>query len=163
MLPETLKDNAVLAALDAWDPQAVSAGSLEFGETLLWIPSEKLLSVCRYLKETAEFVRLSGLSCIDRYPAEPRFEVFYLLHSLKHNQRLKLKVALPSEQPEVESVTAVWRGADWYEREAFDLFGVRFLNHPDLRRIMMPEDWQGHPLRRDFPVHGFRYGYQSEK
>ena len=62
----------------------------------------------------------------------------------------------------MESVCGVWRGADWYEREAFDLFGVRFLNHPDLRRIMMPDDWQGHPLRRDFPTHGHKYTYQSE-
>lgn len=75
---------------------------------------------------------------------------------------MKLKVALGSDAPQVESVTAVWAGADWYEREVFDLFGVKFHNHPNLKRLMMPEDWEGHPLRKDFPVHGHKYSYQND-
>ncbi len=71
-------------------------------------------------------------------------------------QRLRLKCRLPGVNPEIESVTSVWRSANWYERETFDLFGIRFLNHPDLRRIMMPDDWEGHPLRKDYPVTGSR-------
>jgi NADH-quinone oxidoreductase subunit C len=93
---------------------------------------------------------------------EPRFEVVYLLHSVSRNERIKLKVALPGEGPEVESVCGVYAGANWYEREAYDLFGVVFRNHPDLRRIMMPDNWKGHPLRRDFPVHGHKYSYQQD-
>lgn len=162
MLPDELKEHPTAAALEAWDASAVTGGSVELGETLLWVEKGRIVEVCRKLKEEFGFVRLSGVSVIDRYPSEPRFEVLYLLHSIERNERLKLKVALAGEQPEVESVCGVWRGADWYEREAFDLFGVRFLNHPDLRRIMMPDDWQGHPLRRDFPTHGHKYTYQSE-
>jgi NADH-quinone oxidoreductase subunit C len=105
---------------------------------------------------------VAGITCIDRHPLEPRFEVLYLLHSLERNERLKLKVTAGGTSPAVETVTGVWAGADWYEREVFDLFGVTFTGHPDLRRIMMPEGWDGHPLRKDFPVHGHRYSYQNE-
>jgi NADH:ubiquinone oxidoreductase subunit C len=86
----------------------------------------------------------------------------YLLHSIARNIRLKIKVALPGADPVVPSVTPVWEGANWYEREAFDLFGVRFEGHPNLQRILLPENWEGHPLRRDFPVHGHKYSYQDE-
>jgi NADH-quinone oxidoreductase subunit C len=103
-------------------------------------------------------VRLSSVTGVDRYPGEPRFEVIYLLHSLERNERIRLKcrVGTPDGDAEIDSVTVVWRGAEWYEREVFDLFGVRFRNHPDLRRIMMPEDWDGHPLRKDYPTMGAR-------
>lgn len=162
MLPEELKDIAAAAALENWNGSAITGGSRELGEALLWIAPEQIVEVCRKLRDEFEFVRLSGVSVIDRYPAEPRFEVLYLLHSIARNERLKLKVALPGAAPEIESVCGVWAGANWYEREAYDLFGVRFRNHPDLRRIMMPDDWQGHPLRRDFPTHGHKYSYQNE-
>jgi NADH-quinone oxidoreductase subunit C len=162
MLPDELKEIPAAAALEAWDGSAITGGSLELGETLLWVAPEKIVEVCRKLRDEFDFVRLSGISVIDRYPAGPRFEVLYLLHSIARNERIKLKVALGGEAPEVDSVCGVWPGANWYEREAFDLFGVRFRNHPDLRRIMMPDDWQGHPLRRDFPTHGHKYSYQNE-
>ncbi len=162
MLPDVLKQNETAAALEAWDSSAMRGGSLEFGETMLWIDPRRIADVCRQLKEQQGFTRLSGVSVIDRHPMEPRFEVLYLLHSIERNERLKLKAALDGAKPEIESVYGVWRGADWYEREAFDLFGVRFLNHPDLRRIMMPDNWEGHPLRRDFPTHGHKYSYQNE-
>jgi NADH-quinone oxidoreductase subunit C len=162
MLPENLKQMSVPAQVESWDPAALTGGSHEFGETLLWVKPEKIAAVCRFLKEKLGFVRLTGLSCIDRYPLEPRFEVLYLLHSLQLNERIKLKAGLRSEAAEIESVTQVWEGANWYEREVFDLFGVRFLNHPDLKRILMPDEWEGHPLRKDFPVHGHKYSYQNE-
>ena len=136
MLSDNLKEQAVPAALDAWDVAAVTGGCHEFGETTLWISPSKIVAVCRHLKDKLSFVRLAGLSCTDRYPMEPRFEVFYLLHSIERNERLRLKVALDGAQPAVESVTGVWAGADWYEREAFDLFGMVFSGHPDLRRIL---------------------------
>ncbi len=80
----------------------------------------------------------------------------YHLHSIERKQRVRLKCRLAGDDPEIESVTSVWRAANWYEREVFDLFGIRFRNHPDLRRIMMPDDWEGHPLRKDYPVTGTR-------
>jgi NADH-quinone oxidoreductase subunit C len=162
MLPESMKDLAVPAAIDSWDPEAVTAASNHLGEILLWIAPSRIAAVCRFLRDEQGFERLSGITAIDRYPVEPRFEVLYLLHSLSRNLRLKLKVALPSSSCEVDSVTAVWPGAAWYERETFDLFGIRFNGHPDLRRILMPDSWDGHPLRKDFPVHGHKYSYRND-
>lgn len=162
MLPESLKELPVPAAIEAWDPNAIVAGSNDLGETLLFIRPEKIAGLCRFLKDTQGFERLSGITAIDRFPMEPRFEVLYLLHSVSRNLRLKMKVAVPSSQCEVASVTGVWPAANWYEREVFDLFGVRFSGHPDLRRLMMPDYWEGHPLRKDFPVHGHKYTYQHE-
>jgi NADH-quinone oxidoreductase subunit C len=156
MLPDTLKDNAVAAAVEEFDPSALVGGKLDRGEVTLEIAAEKIAPVCRFLKEQQQFVRVSTVTGVDRYPAEPRFEVVYHLHSIARNLRLRVKCRLGGENPEIDSVTAVWRGANWYERETFDLFGVRFRNHPDLRRIMLPEDWDGHPLRKDYPVTGSR-------
>jgi len=99
---------------------------------------------------------------VDRPPAEPRFEVIYHLHSLARNQRLRLKCWVSGSKPEIDSVCSVWRSANWYEREVFDMFGVSFRNHPNLTRILMPLDWEGHPLRKDYPVHGYKYSYPSE-
>ena len=162
MLPDNLKEMIVPAAVEAYDSEALAGGSHEFGETTLRVRPERIVAVCRLLKDQWQFVRLTGLSVIDRHPMEPRFEVFYLLHSIERNERLRLKVALPGAEPRIDTVTGVWAGADWYEREAFDLFGVHFAGHPNLKRLMMPEDWEGHPLRKDFPIHGHRYSYQNE-
>lgn len=162
MLADNLKDLNVAAALEAWDPAAILSGDVAHGEITLFIEPSKIAAVCAFLKSQHQFNRLSGVTCIDRYPMEPRFELVYLLHSIPANQRLKLKAALPSANPQIESVCGVWEGANWYEREVFDLFGVTFTGHPDLRRIMMPDYWEGHPLRRDFPVHGHKYSYQND-
>jgi NADH-quinone oxidoreductase subunit C len=156
MLPETLKENSLALAVHEFDAGALADGKLDRGELTLEIAPARLVDVCRFLKEQQQFVRLSTITGVDRYPAEPRFEVVYHLHSMARNQRVRLKCRLSGENPEIDSVTAVWRAADWYERETFDLFGVRFRNHPDLRRIMLPDDWEGHPLRKDYPVTGAR-------
>jgi len=122
--------------------------------------------LCRYLKDSEKFIRLSGITAVDLHPAEPRFEVVYHLHSLERNQRIRLKCRLSgvtsSNIPEIDSVTSVWRSANWYEREVFDMFGIGFRNHPNLVRILMPTDWEGYPLRKDYPVHGYKYSYPSE-
>ena len=162
MQSEVPQSHPVLAALAAWDSQSFTSWSTALGETLIWLTPARIVFVCRYLRDEQGFERLSGLSAIDRYPLEPRFEVLYLLHSIARNIRLKIKVALPGADPIVPSVTPVCEGANWYEREAFDLFGVRFEGHPNLQRILLPEGWEGHPLRRDFPVHGHKYSYQDE-
>ena len=157
MISDPLREHAVAAALESLDPDALLGGRLEHGELTLEIAPEKIAAVCGFLKHTLKFARLSTVTGVDRYPAEPRFEVVYHLHSLQSRQRLRLKCRLPGAAPEIDSVTGVWRGADWYERETFDLFGIRFRNHPDPRRILLPDDWQGHPLRKDYPVTGERY------
>ena len=156
MLPDAIQDDPVASAVEAFDPAALVAGQLDRGELTLEIAAARIAGVCRFLKDEQQFVRLSTVTGVDRYPAEPRFEVVYHLHSLTRNLRLRLKVRLAGDSPEVDSVTSVWRSANWYERETFDLFGVRFRNHPDLTRIMLPEDWEGHPLRKDYPVMGAR-------
>lgn len=148
--------------LEAWDASALLGTTLDRGEQTLEIAAAKIAAVCRYLKDEQQYVRLSAVTAVDRYPGEPRFEVVYLLHSLERNERLRLKCRLGGEQPEIDSVTGVWRAANWYEREVYDLFGVRFRNHPDPRRILMPEDWKGHPLRKDYPVTGEKYTYTGE-
>jgi NADH-quinone oxidoreductase subunit C len=140
---------------EGMEPFALSSRE-KFGELTIEVAPEKILEVCRLLKYDLKFERLSTVTAVDRYPSEPRFEVIYHLQSIARNQRLRLKCLLPGHVREIDSATAVWRAANWYEREVFDLFGILFRNHPDLRRIMMPEDWEGHPLRKDYPVTGTR-------
>ena len=156
MLPDNLKEYSEAAAVEAFDADAVTAGKFEFGELTLEILPGKIASVCGFLKYDRKFIRLSTVTAVDWYPAEPRFELVYHLHSVESNERLRLKCRVSGADPAIESVTGVWRGANWYEREVFDLFGVRFLNHPDLRRIMLPDEWEGHPLRKDYPITGTR-------
>lgn len=133
-----------------------------FGETTLVADPAQIVDLCRYLKHEKNYIRLSGITCVDWYPAEPRFHVVYHLHNIEAPHRLRVKCKLGGENPEIESATAVWRSANWYEREVYDMFGVTFRNHPNLQRILMPTDWEGHPLRKDYPVHGYKYTYKDE-
>jgi NADH-quinone oxidoreductase subunit C len=149
---------AIAERLRAWDAAAVSE-VIEFrGEVTLVVPRDHLRRVCTFLQSEPglEFNFLSDLSVMDRFPIEPRFDVNYHLLSIPTRQSVRVRVRLDGGDAQIESVTAIWPTADWHEREVFDLFGVRFAGHPDLRRILMPEDWEGHPLRKDFPVEGFR-------
>jgi len=144
--------------LRAWDPEAVTQ-TIEFrGELTLVVPGGRLRRIMEYLQTepSLEFNFLSDISVVDRLPAEPRFELNYHLVSLPNRQRLRLRVWLSGADPTVDSLTPVYPTADWHEREIFDLFGVRFEGHPDLRRILLPDDWEGYPLRKDYPVEGFR-------
>jgi NADH-quinone oxidoreductase subunit C len=152
----------IVEAVAARLPGAVAEIRSDRGQAIVYIAPEAIVDVCRFLKEEQQFERLAGITAVDWYPLEPRFEVVYFLHSLSRQQRLRLKCRVAEEQAELDSLTAVWRSANWYEREVFDLFGIRFRGHPNLRRIMLPEDWEGHPLRKDYPVHGFKYGYKDE-
>ncbi len=126
------------------------------GETSLAVDGESIVALCTFLRdeEGLAFDFLSDLCGVDRHPASPRFQVVYHLFSLRQGHRLRLKVLLGGEDPVIDSVVPVWETADWHERECFDLFGIRFRNHPDLRRILLPEDFEGHPLRKDFPLEG---------
>jgi NADH-quinone oxidoreductase subunit C len=150
--------NVVVERLRGWSPNAISE-VIEFrGETTIVVPRKVLRDLaerCRADKEL-QFNLLSDATCVDRYPLEPRFEVNYHLVSIPRRERLRLQVRLSSDDPVVDSLVPVWPGANWLEREIFDLMGIRFNGHPDLRRILMPEDWEGYPLRKDYPVEGYR-------
>jgi NADH-quinone oxidoreductase subunit C len=162
MLPDQLRQYPAAVALESHMAGAITGGHNEHNEVALFIDPSHIVDVCAFLKAEQGFLRLSGITSVDWLPADPRFEVVYLLHSIDRNQRLRLKCWVSEHEAEIDSVTGVWRSATWYEREVFDLFGIRFRNHPDLRRIMMPDDWEGHPLRKDYPVHGHKYSYQNE-
>jgi NADH-quinone oxidoreductase subunit C len=141
---------------------AILETSEALGETTLIANPSQIVSLCQYLRETEKFNRISSITAVDWHPADPRFEVVYHLHSTTANKRVRIKCRLSGATPEIDSVTSVWRGANWYERETFDMFGIVFRNHPNLVRILMPVDWDGHPLRKDYPVHGYKYGYSNE-
>jgi NADH-quinone oxidoreductase subunit C len=124
------------------------------GETTVVIERAKIVEACRYLKEKCGFDMLVDLSGVDNYGEDPRFGVTYELCSLADRSLLRLKVAVPEDDLIVDTVTGVWRTADWHEREAFDMFGIRFRNHPNLKRILMWEGYPHYPLRKDFPLAG---------
>lgn len=129
-----------------------------FGEVTIIVPREKLVELCSYLKTAPKFSFnfLSDLCGADRGPEEePRFEVNYHLFSTTKHHRLRLKVLLNDDDTHVQTVTGVWRTANWHERETFDLLGIIFDGHPDLRRILLPDEWEGHALRKDFPLRGY--------
>ena len=161
MLPEQLQEDGTLKTLDTRFPNAVVEASVLLGEVALVIRSSALLDVCKALKTDFGFERLSSVTALDWWPKVPRFEMVYHFHSLKHGRRLRMKLRV-EEGEAVPSVTHIWTTANWYEREVFDLFGIPFTNHPNLERIMMPADWEGHPLRKDYPVHGHKYTYSEE-
>jgi NADH-quinone oxidoreductase subunit C len=142
---------------------AILETSEVLGEKTLIADPAGIVDLCGHLKAVENFIRLSGITAVDWHPAGPRFEVVYHLHSIERNQRVRVKCRLGGANPAIDSVCSVWRGANWYEREIFDMFGITFRNHPDLQRILMPVDWEGHPLRKDYPVHGYKYSYPSDK
>lgn len=155
---EVTEKNPTIRKLKEWDAQAV-AEVIEFrGETTVVVPREHLQRAAGYLagEPSLRFSFLSDITTVDRFPLEPRFELNYHLLSMDRSERLRLKVRLSGSDPTIHSVTSVWPTANWHERENFDLFGIRFEGHPDLRRILMPDDWEGHPLRKDYPVEGYR-------
>jgi NADH-quinone oxidoreductase subunit C len=161
VLPDAIAGNPAAIAISGQLPDAILAGAVAADGPILTIDPAQIVPVCRILKHSAGFERISGITGVDWWPREPRFEVVYLPHSFRNNARLRLNVRLDEDEA-IESVCSVWRGANWYEREVFDLFGIHFRNHPNLERIMMPADWEGHPLRKDYPVHGHKYSYQNE-
>jgi NADH-quinone oxidoreductase subunit C len=150
--------NVVVESLRSWSPQAV-AEVIDFrGETTIVVPRNLLRAAAERCRADSklQFNLLTDATCVDRYPVEPRFELNYHLVSIPRRDRVRLHVRLTGQDPIVDSLVPVWPGANWLEREIFDLFGIRFTGHPDLRRILLPEDWEGYPLRRDYPVEGFR-------
>jgi NADH-quinone oxidoreductase subunit C len=153
MIPESLANNKDAKAL----ADLALAASDAFHEVTIEVAPANIAEVLRRLKHELQYERLTSVTGVDRYPVEPRFEIVYHLQSIARNERLRIKARVSGENPEIPTACGVYRSADWYERETFDLFGVRFTGHPNLTRIVMPEDWEGHPLRKDYPVTGTRY------
>jgi NADH-quinone oxidoreductase subunit C len=150
--------SVVVEQLRAWNPEAVS-GVVEYrGETTVVVPKDLLRVAAEHCKENPalNFNLLSDATCVDRFPIEPRFELNYHLVSLARLDRVRLRTSVSGQQPRIDSLVPVWPGANWLEREIFDLFGIHFVGHPDLRRILLPDGFEGAPLRRDFPTEGKR-------
>ena len=148
----------IAAALQREHPAWVNEVVEALGETTIIVPREHIATICTFLKGAPglEFNFLADVCGFDRGPEEePRFEVNYHLFSTTKFHRVRLKVLLNEDDVHVPTVTGVWRTANWHERETYDLFGVIFDDHPDLRRILLPDDWQGHALRKDFPLRGY--------
>jgi NADH-quinone oxidoreductase subunit C len=147
--------DALIASLQQAVPDArfEAAASIDAQPTL-FVSAEHLPEAARALRDRSDlaFALLAELTAVDYWPRTPRYEVIYILVSLAHRRRLRLKVQLPAEDPHVATVTGIWPGANWLEREVWDLFGIVFDGHPDPRRLLMPEDWDGYPLRKDYPV-----------
>ena len=154
----------LISALQEAQAGAVSEVIQAFGEITLVVPRERIVELCVYLKTTPEFAfnLLADICGVDRGPEEdPRFEVNYHLLGTRHHRRLRLKVLLSEDDPHVETVSNVWKTADWHERETFDMFGIVFDDHPALTRILMPDDWPGHPQRKDYPLGGILVEYKG--
>lgn len=132
---------------------AVLATHAQHGDATAIVRPEHLVDVMRFLRDTPglDFEMLSDVTCVDRLPAEPRFEMVYHLYSVTRSHRVRVKVGLPGEGPEIDTLISVWPAANWMEREVWDLYGVRFRGHPDPRRILLYEEFEGHPLRKDYP------------
>jgi len=155
---ETKTPSLIAAAFQREHPEWTSEIVEALGETTITVGREHLVAACEFLKQTPsfEFNFLADLCGSDRGPEEePRFEVNYHLFSTTKHHRLRLKVLLNEDDVHVPTVSTVWRTANWHERETYDLLGVIFDGHPDLRRILLPDDWQGHALRKDFPLRGY--------
>jgi NADH-quinone oxidoreductase subunit C len=146
---------AFIATLQTTMPGVVLAVSYWVGDWTVIVVADRVLDVARHLREApdAAFDLCTDLTATDWPPRAERFDVVYCLYSTRHRHRLRVKTRLADEQA-VQSVTPVWPSANWLEREVFDMFGIRFAGHPDPRRILMPEDWQGHPQRKDYPLEG---------
>jgi NADH-quinone oxidoreductase subunit C len=155
---EELRSHPALARLLEWRPAAVKEVKFDRDEMTIVIDRPAIRESCALLRDNPDFPfnYLSDVTGVDWLPSEPRFEVIYHLLSIPKKERVRLKVRLEGASPVIESVTSVWPGANYFEREVFDLFGIRFTGHPYLRRLLMPEDWEGYPLRKDYPVEGYR-------
>lgn len=143
----------VLTKLRARFPEAIRSVHAFRGDLTAEVAPARLVEICRYLRDDAElaFDLLADVTAVDYLGTTPRFELVYHLKSLMRGHRLRVKARVSEDDPRIDSLIGVWRGADWLERETWDMYGIRFDGHPDLRRIYLYEDFEGHPLRKDYP------------
>jgi NADH-quinone oxidoreductase subunit C len=153
-----LEQNPIIAKIRNWRPEAIAELIFFRGELTVVVYREHLRPVAEFLLSDPDlaFTYLSDVTGLDRFPIEPRFELNYHLLSLSRRETIRLRVRLQGADPVTESVVSVWPTANWHEREIFDLLGIRFEGHPNLRRMLLPDDWEGYPLRKDYPVEGHR-------
>ena len=152
---EGVPDHPAVKAILAWNADALTDAKFDFGELTLTVAAEQVRDAAGTLR-TAGYNFFEDLTAVDWFPGAPRFQLSYHLLSHALKERVRLRVLVEEATPTVDSITPLWAGANYYEREVFDLFGIRFEEHPNLRRIMMPDEWAGHPLRKDYPVEGYR-------
>ena len=153
--PEDMEVPSYVAALQSGVPGAVEALSFWVGDWTVIVPADRLLEVARFLRDdpATAFDYCSDVTAVDWPPRAQRFDMVYCLYSTRLRQRIRVKVRAAEGDP-VPSVVELWPAANWLEREVYDQFGVNIVGHPDLRRILMPDDWQGHPQRKDYPLEG---------
>lgn len=153
-----LNSHPAVACMLEWNAAAVQGAKFDRDELTIWIDKGLIREACAILRDhpACPFNYLCDVTAVDWFPSQPRFEVVYHLLSIPKKERVRLKARLEDAAPVIESVTSVWPAANYFEREVFDLFGIRFTGHPRLERIMMPDTWEGHPLRKDYPVEGYR-------
>ncbi len=148
-----MEEKKILEELAQRFPKSIKETSSLFGDETLVIERDFLLELARFLKNKPyEYTMLLDLTCVDYLGQEPRFEMVYHLFSLPANRRLRIKVRLKENDLAIDSLTSLWKNANWLEREVFDLFGVHFRGHPDLKRIFMYDGFEGFPLRKDYPL-----------
>jgi NADH-quinone oxidoreductase subunit C len=152
---EGLAGHPAVRAILAWDTFALADAKFDRGELTLTIAADKIRAAAATV-QAAGYNFFEDVTAVDWFPSSPRFQLSYHIVSHTYKERIRLRVLVAGDAPSVETITSVWPAANFYEREVFDLFGIRFEGHPDLRRIMMPDEWQGHPLRKDYPVEGYR-------
>jgi NADH-quinone oxidoreductase subunit C len=159
-----MESSALIGLLEEAVPGVFEAVPSIDLQTTVIAPQERVVEIARALRDRPElrFEFLAEITAVDYWPREPRFELVYLLVSIEHRLRLRVKVRLPGADPHVATVSGVWLAANWLEREVWDMFGIAFDGHPDPRRLLMPEDWEGFPLRKDFPVQIRRPAYAAE-
>jgi NADH-quinone oxidoreductase subunit C len=150
-----LGEHPAIQAILAWDATALTDAKWDRQELTLTIAAEKIRPAAAAV-QAAGYNFFEDVTAVDWFPSSPRFQLSYHILSHPHKERIRLRVLVDGDAPEVESITSLWPSANFYEREVFDLFGISFSGHPNLRRIMMPDDWNGHPLRKDYPVEGYR-------
>jgi len=152
---DAMGDHPALKAILDWNAEALTDARFDRGELTLTIAQDSIRAACAAV-QAAGYNFFDDMTAVDWHPASPRFHLSYHLLSHRFKEYIRLRVLINEPDPSVPSITTVWPAANFYEREVFDLFGIRFEEHPDLRRIMMPDDWNGHPLRKDYPVEGYR-------
>ncbi len=152
---EELGGHPAVKAILAWNSEALTDARFDRNELTLSFEPEQICAAARAV-QAAGYNFFEDMTAVDWFPASPRFQLSYHILSHQYKEYIRLRVLLKGDEPSIESLTPVWPSANFYEREVFDLFGIRFDGHPNLRRIMMPDDWQGHPLRKDYPVEGYR-------
>jgi NADH-quinone oxidoreductase subunit C len=145
---------AVVAKLKQEFPAAILNSVEHRGEITVTVDKKDIVAVCTYLRDSAGYNFLCDLCGVDYLGSKPRFMVVYNLYNIDTKERLRVKAAVAEDDCCIDTVSGVWSTANWHERECWDMFGIKFADHPDLRRILMPADWEGYPLRKDYPLQG---------